>query len=187
MPGAVTHLLFPLLPLLAFTRFPRRLVLALLPLALVLDLDYVVGPHRALLHNLFVAAAPFALWAVAPRVPRLAPWRDAFAVAGAYFGTHLAMDLFAGGFVPFWPLVDVTWVVELTIDVDTSANRPLVYFDYGAPPGVPTVSRVYAFLTWTESAILGGLAAFGAVALARRAWRERTPRRENVEISGRPR
>ncbi|HLE97860.1 MAG TPA: hypothetical protein VI997_10855 [Candidatus Thermoplasmatota archaeon] len=171
MPGAVTHALFPLLPLLAFTRFPRRLVVALLPLALVQDLDYVVGPHRALLHNVFIAGAPLVLWTIASRVARLAPHRDAFAVAGAYLGTHLAMDLFAGGFVPFWPLVDVTWLVDLTIDVDTSTNRPLVYFDYGAAPGIPTVSRVYAFLTWTEAAILGGLAAFAAAFAFARARR----------------
>lgn len=154
MPGAVMHALFPLLPILAFTRFPKRLVFALWPIVFLIDLDYVIPPHRAVFHNVFWVVALLALWALAPRSPRLARHQDAFLVAALFWGGHEAMDVFYGGIVPFWPLLDTTWLVEFSVDVATGTNRPLFYFDVGTQPGPPTTARVYPFFTPLDAAVL---------------------------------
>lgn len=161
MPGVITHTLFPLLPLLAFTRIPRRAVLLALPATWLVDLDYWIEPHRALTHNVWIPLAFFGLaWAStrAPRLAKLAPWRDVLLATGIFWGGHVVMDVFAGGVVPFWPLVDTNVLVDLTVDIDTSQDRPLVYLDWGTTPGPPTVSRVYAFLTRYEAAAIAATA-----------------------------
>ena len=173
MPGAVMHALFPLLPLLAFTRFPRRAVLLAWPAVFLPDLDYVIPPHRAALHNVFCVAALLALWALAPRSRRLAPHRDAFLLAAVFWGGHELMDVFYGGIVPFWPFLDTTWLVDVAVDVATGTNRPLFYVDVGTQPGPPTTARVDPFFTALDAAVLAACALAAAAALARR--RPRTP------------
>lgn len=160
------HALFPLLPLLAFARFPRRAVLMAWPFVFLPDLDYWIPPHRAALHNVFWIAALLTLWALAPRMPRLARHRDAFLLAAVFWGGHELMDVFYGGIVPFWPVTDVTWLVDVAVDVATGTDRPLFYFDVGVQPGPPTTARVYPFLTALDAAVLTATAGVAALAWA---------------------
>lgn len=171
MPGAVMHVLFPLLPLLAFGRFKRRHVWMTAPLALLPDLDYVIPPHRAVLHNVFWVLALLVLWWLAPRSPRLAPRQDLFLLAALFWGGHEAMDVFYGGIVPFWPILQTNWLVEFSVDVATGTNRPLFYFDVGTQPGPPTTSRVYPFFTPLDGAVVVVTAVAAGVA----AWAKRRP------------
>lgn len=161
------HALFPLLPLLAFSRFPRRAVFLAWPFVFLPDLDYVLPPHRALLHNVFVVGILVALWALAPRHARLAPHRDVFLLGAVFWGAHEAMDVFYGGIVPFWPLLDTTWLVDVGVDVATGTNRPLFYFDVGTHEGPPTTARVYPFFTALDAAVLAATALAAAVAWRR--------------------
>lgn len=172
MPSLLVHLLVPPLVVLATRRVPPGVALALLPLALAPDLDFFLSPHRALLHSVFL---PAALGALAWR------WRErglearalAALVGAFYLASHGLLDLFAGGVVPFWPLSDRTFFLDVGLVFDTRTLEPFPLFEPGSQEGVPPVAPLYEFLDGTQFGILVlVLATFGVLAL-RRAGRVR--------------
>lgn len=122
----LAHLVVPLLCLLA-ARVPVRRALALAPLGLLADVDALVGPHRAVLHNLFaVALVALVVYAVAQSgVGRVAdPGRLAGLAALAY-GSHLLLDL-PWGVALLWPLVPQALVLHPALLVDMGGALPVL-------------------------------------------------------------
>jgi membrane-bound metal-dependent hydrolase YbcI (DUF457 family) len=96
----IVHLVVPTGILLAlFSRESRGLILLLSPLAVLPDLDFLLG-HRYLLHNLlFVSVIPLILY--------LFSRRKMVAVFAFYLlGSHLLLDTFGPGVGFFYPFYD---------------------------------------------------------------------------------
>ncbi|MBI4392368.1 MAG: hypothetical protein HY556_01030 [Euryarchaeota archaeon] len=156
MPSFVIHATIPALVMLASRRFDWRKVLALLPLTFLCDIDYFLGIHRASLHNVFIlAAVAVPIYLIdSGRLQRHAHLRENFYIASIYVASHLIMDSFAGGIVPFYPIFNQTLFIDVSVIVDTRTNTPIVDVAPGTFDGPPTVSTFYEFLNGSEAAIL---------------------------------
>ncbi len=157
MPGFVIHAFVPTLVMLAMRRyFAVRHVLLLWPLTLAPDLDYFVGIHRATLLNLFVSFFPAAFllaWS-AWGPPSADRYRGPATVALVYLGSHLLMDTFTGGIVPFYPLSDWTLCWELAVWYHYPSGSVDPTWRACSHEGPPGVSEWYPFLEWDQSAML---------------------------------
>ncbi len=168
MPSFIVHGLIPPLILLAFRLAPPRAVLWMLPFTWLPDLDYVVGIHRATTSNLLFLL-PFVVAWLGWRKTR-PTWSPYAGVAAFYVASHLAMDLFAGGIVPFWPFWDRTFFLHFEVIVDTSTNQPVPISDVGTQQGAPEVARYFQWISPIETAMLALTAAVGLGFLVYR-WR----------------
>ena len=133
-----------------------------------------MGYHRATLHNVWILV-PFAavlLWSLRPATkdPARAEW---MAIALTYLGSHLLMDVFAGGITLLYPLSLFTFCWVFTIDVVTATNELRLNWGPCSFDGIPVVAEVYAWLPWNEAAFLAFLVPATLLALALRAWQLR--------------
>ena len=154
MPSFLVHGLIPPLVLIASRAFETRKVLWLLPVTFLPDADFFFGIHRATTGNLFLPMAVGVAAYVAHRRPdwrRLAQW---LAIAAVYLVGHALMDTFAGGIVPFYPLWDRTFLVDVSIFVDTATVTPIYTFEAATHAGAPVVSPIYEFLSGSEFSML---------------------------------
>lgn len=171
MPSLVIHGILPLLPLLAMRRVDPRKVWWLFPLTFVPDLDYFLGFHRATTSNLFILIPGFVLAWYAWRHPARRALAEWGLIANAYLGSHLLMDAFMGGIVPFYPFSTWTLCYYARIRVVTATNTPFLDWGNCSRPGIPTVTDVYTFITYEHTAmlaLLGVLAAGYGIARLRR-------------------
>lgn len=171
----IIHLLIPLLLALAVGVFKPRDAWAWSWMAVVQDLDYTfwithvnlgwANFHRALFHNVWIL-----LGLVAWSAHRYAAFRKTlggpsqlaafvqvhagFVLAPFYFATHLVLDAFQGGFVPFWPASNLTVFWDFALTVNTATQRPEIESNVGTYVGVPVVSTTYTWLTGEEFAYL---------------------------------
>jgi hypothetical protein len=180
MPTFVLQSVVPLLFLLALPWLDRRKIWLAWPLTHLPDLDYLVGYHRATGHNLWVVL-PFvalAAWGWRKARPELVQWG---AIGAVYVGSHLLMDVFAGGVTLLYPLSLHTTCYYAEIQVVTATNTPFLDAGRCSFEGVPTVATVYTWLPYTEAALLAFLvpAAFGA--LGWRLWRRRRTRSPSAD------
>ncbi|MHB8585194.1 MAG: metal-dependent hydrolase [Thermoplasmatota archaeon] len=173
----VSFTILVLLPLLTFLSIPaldRRKVWVCLPLTFLPDLDYFIGVHREWLHNVWVLIPFLAILAYGlARSDR--NWIQWGTIATGYVASHLIMDIFVGGETLFWPLFNTNYCYYATIDVATATNTPLVSYGSCVSTGAPTVSTLYTFLDYPETAewafVLATLATLGIVGLVKRARR----------------
>lgn len=193
----VPHIVIPALVALAFFRpLPRAWVMGWAPLVWLQDLDYLSpGEHRVYSHNIFVPLLPLLalawLWRrQAGRAPE--PQRFwAFArrpglpvsllLASYYLASHVFLDLFAGGVVLLWPLLDMNLYLDYEIYLDTGTNTFEPAGEIGASEGAPALSPLYPWLTYVDTAVLAFLGAVGVAALAARPWRRRASQRPSTK------
>jgi len=163
MPSFVTHLVIPPLVLASMGLVSWRYVVFLAPVAVLPDLDFFIPPHRAFLTNVW--------W---PVLLGLAAWRLrhhgrrewlAAAVGCYYWSSHVLMDLFVGGVVPFWPFLDRTFLLFLAIVVDTRTLEREYVAEAGTYEGIPAVSETFVWLSPQEVAIAALVAATLVAAL----------------------
>jgi membrane-bound metal-dependent hydrolase YbcI (DUF457 family) len=150
----------------------RRKVFLAWPLTHLPDLDYLVGHHRATLHNVWVLV-PFLVvlaWSLhgPRRRPDLAEWA---AIGLCYLGSHLLMDVFAGGITLLYPLSLYTLCWGFTIDVVTATNELVVNWGPCSFEGIPVIAEIYPWLPWNEAAFLAFLVPATLVVVAWRLWR----------------
>lgn len=164
MPSFVVHGLVPLLVVLALRLAPPRVALTMLPFTWLPDLDFWIGVHRATTSNVFILLPTLYLWY---RWRQDRPDRARYAaIATIYLASHLVMDLFAGGIVPFWPLWDETVFWHFLIQINTQTGETDVTNQPGSHEGAPEVVEVFTWLSPLESAMLAftGLAVAGTLA-----------------------
>lgn len=128
------------------------------PLTHLPDIDYALGLHRATTHNVWLLL-PFLVvlaWSLRPsdRRPALAEW---MAIGLTYVGSHLVMDVFAGGVTLFHPLSRFTLCLDWNIEIVTATNEPRFHFESCSFEGIPQVAEVYPWLPWNEAALLAFL------------------------------
>lgn len=125
----VTHLAIPLLVLLVARQNPR-LVIPLSLLAIFPDFDSIVGPHRMVLHNVFVIfliPLAFILFARLKRPELLLPGM----IALFFLSSHLLLDL--DGVAFFYPLDATAYQFVPVLEFTTAPNMNLVFYvDWGA-------------------------------------------------------
>lgn len=170
MPTFVLQSVVPLMFMLSMPWLDRRKVLLAWPLTHLPDLDYVIGFHRATGHNLFVLLPFVAVGAWAWRNGR-APLTEWMIIATVYVGSHLLMDVFAGGVTLLYPLSVHTTCYYAEIQVVTATNTPFLDAGRCSFEGVPTVSPLYTWLPYTEAALLAFLVPGTLAVLGWRAWR----------------
>lgn len=167
MPTFVLQSVVPLMFMLSMPWLDRRKVLIAWPFTHLPDIDYVLEPHRAAGHNLFILL-PFILvgaWAWRSGRRELAEYMG---IAALYIASHLVMDIFAGGVTLLYPLSAHTTCYYATIRVVTATNTPFLDAGRCSFEGVPTVAEVYTWLPSTEAALLVFLV---PATLAVLAWR----------------
>ena len=141
----------------------------------------MVGHHRATLHNVWVLLPFLALlaWSLR-RETRNRDHAEWAAIALTYLGSHLLMDVFAGGITLLYPLSLYTLCWGFTIDVVTATNELVVNWGPCSFEGIPTVAEVYPWLPWNEAAFLAFLVPATLVVLAWRGWAWWRKRTEGV-------
>jgi hypothetical protein len=166
MPSFVVTATVPMLVMLAVRRLRWQRVLAMAPIVLLPDLDYLLGVHRATFHNLWILA-PLAAW-LWYELDRGAGWaRGEWAViAGGYLASHLVMDAFVGGISPLWPVTSKAVFLWVAVEVDTRTNELDVIFDPGTLPGAPATSETFTWISPTDVAIVVVLAGAALVTWA---------------------
>jgi hypothetical protein len=176
------HLVIPGLTALVFLRVERWRILAWSPLVWAADADYVLqSEHRALTHSLLiplaVAAALVALWRL--RDPSAQFWEFArrpgapanLMLAAYFLASHLVMDVFQGGVVLLWPLLDVNFYLAFEILLDTGNNQFTPTGEAGTSEGAPELSPVYPCLSTRDTAYLAFFASVAAAWGLHHAWR----------------
>lgn len=171
MPSFVTHLVVSSLVLGSTRLVNWRYVVLLAPVAVLPDLDFFIPPHRAVLTNIW--------W---PLLLGLAAWRlhhhdrpewVAVGVASYYWASHVVMDLFVGGVVPFWPFWDQTFLLLFAVLVNTETLEAEFVTSAGSFSGPPDVSPVFTWISPEETAMLAFVTlSFGVLWLSHW-WRER--------------
>lgn len=152
MPSFIVHGLIPLLLLLAFRLVPPRVALWTLPFTWFPDLDFWIGVHRATTSNVMILLLPLVAWYGWRKTrPSWAPYAGA---AAFYIGSHLLMDVFAGGVVLFWPFWNQTFYYQFLVLVNTQTGESNVVADPGTFSGAPEVSEVFAWISPFEAAML---------------------------------
>lgn len=182
MPSFLPHVVAPAFVALAFFPVPRRTVLFLAPTVWLPDLDYLVqSEHRAVTHSALIPLALFAavvaLWR--RRDPEARFWEFAtrpgapvaLGLMAFFTGSHLLMDVFAGGVVLLWPLVNTNFFADFELILHTETNQFEPVGSAGTEQGPPEVSDDYAWLSYVDTAMLVFLGACLAAWLAVRAWR----------------
>lgn len=122
MANASMHIILPMLMLLIFYDDIRS-ILMLLPVSVFPDLDYFLV-HRGTLHNIFIPVCLLMIY--------LKTKSQKIAIAIVYLGSHLFLDIFDMGIIPFYPLsirnfmIDAEFGLEIvkttTIDPITGAE-----------------------------------------------------------------
>lgn len=163
--------------LLSIPWLDRRKVLLLWPLTHLPDFDYVVGHHRATGHNLFLLLPFLILLLVSLRpATRNRNHTQWSLIALTYLGSHILMDIFAGGVTLLYPLSTYTVCYYAAIDVITATNTPLYYFEPCSREGIPTVATLYEWLPANEGALLAFLIPATLLILALERYRRRRAR-----------
>lgn len=125
MPNWAIHLIVPLLILLITARKEHyKLVLLLLPLAVISDFDTFVTQHRALLHNIFIPIFLFLSSLISKEKGTI------LMISGVYFATHVVMDIFDGGVVLFYPFYNQMAFVDASLQMD-HGYKLIWTLDYG--------------------------------------------------------
>lgn len=174
------HVLVPSLVALAFFRhLPRKTVMLLAVVAWIPDLDYFSpGEHRELSHNLWIPLAFFAaLWILWHRRGKAMDlWtfcgqRGAPVIlflCGYYWASHVLLDVFAGGVVLFWPVLDYNFQMFYEININLQTGEVFPEGDASVEPGgAPEVSDNYPWLYYDHTAVLAFLGLVGVVAAIR--------------------
>lgn len=164
--------IIPLMFLLAIPGIDRRKVILLWPLTHLPDLDYVVGHHRATGHTALILLPILAVMLYhlrpATRDRNRAEW---MAIALTYLGSHILMDIFAGGVTLLYPFSTYTVCYYAAIDVVTATNTPVYYLEACSREGIPTVAKIYEWLPANEGALLAFLVPATLLLLAWRRFR----------------
>jgi len=172
VPTFVLQSVIPLMFMLSMPWLDRRKVLLLWPLTHLPDIDYVLGPHRAVAHNLFILVPFIAVGLYAWRHGRR-PLAEAMLIANVYLASHIVMDIFAGGVTLLYPLSVHTTCYYATIRVVTATNTPFLDAGRCSYDGIPVVAEIYTWLPGTEAALLVFLVPATLAALAWRALRRK--------------
>jgi membrane-bound metal-dependent hydrolase YbcI (DUF457 family) len=120
----VTHLIIPLLVMLA-ARQNTRLVVMLSFFALLPDLDSIFGPHRMVLHNIFVivlAPLAFLLYARLRKPELLLPGM----IALFFLSSHLLLDLDGVAFL--YPIDQTAYMFVPYLEFVTMPDFHFVFY-----------------------------------------------------------
>jgi membrane-bound metal-dependent hydrolase YbcI (DUF457 family) len=165
----VIHLLIPPLTALAARYFPQRYVWAWVWVSVIPDVDYVgwilyvndILPfnfHRALFHNLFVllvllffATRAWVRYRLNTPIARLSGYLQTrhgagWVLSSYYYFSHLLLDSFQGGVVPFWPIWNLNVANFFFIQVDTQTQQVSTVAGSETSDGAPDVSALYPWL-----------------------------------------
>lgn len=183
------HILVPGLFALAFFRpLPRKWVMWLALVAWVPDLDYISNyfsgsGHRVLTHNIWIPllllAASYGVWRLrhdgTPYTQAVTRpgWPLALLLSAYYWGSHVFLDIFAGGALLLWPLLETNFYLFYEIHMDLSTGKVEPVAEGGTEPGPPELSSDYTWLSFEHTAALAFLAATAVAAVAWRLWRRR--------------
>ncbi len=182
------HAVIPGLVALAFFRAaPRKTILLTLPVVWLIDADYLIqSQHRAITHSILIPLALFAavivLWRRRAATARLLeyatrPGAPAILTLTAYYwASHLTLDLFQGGVVLFWPLLNTNFYLAFEVLLDTARNTFTPGSEAGTSEGAPELSPVYPWFSTEHTATLAFLAACAGAWGGVWAWRRVTGR-----------
>lgn len=120
----ITHLVIPLLVLLAAKQSPR-LVVPLAFFAIFPDFDSIVGPHRMVLHNVFVIVLiplAFLLFARYKRPELLLPGM----IAAFYLSSHILLDM--DGVAFFYPIDQTAYMFVPHLEFFTAPDFHFAFY-----------------------------------------------------------
>ena len=181
MVSFLPHIVIPALVAVAFLPVGRRRALLWAPLVWVPDLDYILPSiHRAATHSalfpLALSAALVVLWRRRDPSARFAefitrPGAPAnLLLASYYLFSHEILDLFQGGVVLLWPLLNVNFYLGFQILLDTGTNTFEPAAEAGHHEGAPALSPLYPWLSTTDAAVGAFLLAFFLAWAGLRLW-----------------
>jgi hypothetical protein len=176
----IIHLLIPPLIVLSTGFFRARHVWTWVWVGVIGDIDYIghllyvahivpVETHRAILHNLWlffilagVSYFQYRTFRQAGPSPGNAfqtfahtPHGAAWLLSTYYYFSHLLLDSFQGGIVPFWPLWDRNVFFEFILLVNTRTQEVIPHAEAQAEPGgAPELTPVYAWLDSEQTAFI---------------------------------
>lgn len=163
--------MIPLLVLLALRLAPPKIALLMLPFALLTDLDHWIGVPRATFHNIFVTLPALALWY---HWRNEHPHRATYAGTAAYYlASAVAMDIFAGGVVLFYPLLNTNFLVDCRVLVRTETHELIPICNPETEAGAPALSEIFTWISPFEVAMVAWTLAVAATVLAVRWYRYR--------------
>lgn len=120
--------------------------------------------HRALLHNgwilvvlAFFGARSWKKWRSANGAD-LSAWvqaRPGWILVPFYYGSHIFLDVFAGGIALWWPLTPRTlfWDFAIVVNTEQPVPVPTVESETGTVSTIPNVSQDYLWMSGEEFAI----------------------------------
>ncbi len=119
MPSPLIHLVIALaivLVLLKEEKYIKYSLFALLP-----DLDYFSGMHRALFHNIFIIIA------ISLLIYFIIKNEKVSIVIFIFMFSHIILDLFNGGASLFFPIYDKIICIESAIKVDSNGSLSFIF------------------------------------------------------------
>ncbi|MGB0653751.1 MAG: metal-dependent hydrolase [Thermoplasmatota archaeon] len=181
------HLVIPGLLALAFFPASRKRLLALAPLVWLPDVDYIVpSAHRAATHSVLIPLALLvAVTVLWRRQDPTARWAEFvtrpghpvnLTIAAYYFASHILLDVFQGGVVLLWPLLDTNVYLGFQLILDTGTNTFTPSGEAGTEQGAPALSPRYPWISTRDTAIAAFLVATLAFWGLLKGWQRATGR-----------
>jgi membrane-bound metal-dependent hydrolase YbcI (DUF457 family) len=114
------HFIFPVLILLALKIEPRK-VLLLSPFTLLPDLDALIPPHRAVLHNLVICLIIPMIF-IFYSYYRKKEYLGHFLIIQFFLISHLVLDIDAGGVALFYPFSDDAYHLSVSLVMSSESG-----------------------------------------------------------------
>lgn len=187
LPQFIVPVGFALIALPLVMPLARRQILYWSPMTWAADIDYAIqSMHRAWLHTVWVplalAALLVLLWRRRDPTARFWEYASRPGVPGGlllsayYWLGHVLLDVFAGGSVLFWPLLNTNFYYSFHILLDTKTNQFVTEAAGGTSEGPPELAPLYPWFSTEHHALLLFLVIMGVAALGVWAWRRRGQR-----------
>ena len=151
MANASLHIIVPMLMLLIFYDDIRS-TLMLLPASLFPDLDYFLV-HRGTLHNIFIPLCILMLY--------LKTRSQKIAIALVYLSSHLFLDIFNMGIIPFYPfsirniMIDAELGLEIVKDPVTEKIIATNVVSTVAPSTMDYILPLKSYVQFSNSVEFG--------------------------------
>ncbi len=125
------HFIFPVLILLALKIEPRK-VLLLSPFTLLPDLDALIPPHRATMHNLVICLIIPMIFLIYTYY-RKKEYIEHVLIIQFFLISHIFLDIESGGVALFYPFTDDAYYfsVSIIMSPDSGGQTLNLIVDYG--------------------------------------------------------
>lgn len=146
----------------------KRKALVLAPIAIIPDLDTLLGAHRVYLHTLFIPLA-IPLISLFLNSRRKNSHHHTMILASFYYLSHLLLDLLPGPVAFLWPVTQSGYILEVGVTVNQESVFPAIQPELSLhAQQIPLPNLITEGMIATPQGIMTGILFFAVLAISYR-------------------